>query len=180
MKRIFLSLILLLCMAVSPLLFAQSDTPATREDILKLFDVMKIHDQMNLVMDTVVKQQRALIHESMRKRIPAISEEELNRMDQFSLDIVKDIPIDGLLDDMVPVYQKHLSKGDVNAMSAFYSSPTGQKILREMPAMTAESMQAAGPRMQAMMEKVMDRAEQMAKEEREKHKSPASPDTVKN
>ena len=41
--------------------------------------------------------------------------------------------------DMVPVYQKHLSKSDVEEMIKFYSTPTGQKILREMPAMTAEA-----------------------------------------
>jgi hypothetical protein len=85
-----------------------------------------------------------------------------------------------MLDDMIPVYQKHLTKGDVDAMGAFYSSPTGQKLLREMPAMTAESMQAAGPRIQAMMEKVMDRAEKMAEEDRQKQSGSPPPATDKN
>jgi hypothetical protein len=47
-------------------------------------------------------------------------------------------------------------------MKTFYSSPTGQKLLREMPLMTVESMQAASPRIQALMDKVMERAAQMA------------------
>jgi hypothetical protein len=92
---------------------------------------------------------------------------------------MKDMPIDGMLDDMIPVYQKHLSRGDVDAMSTFYASPTGQKLLREMPAMTAESMQAAGPHIQGMMEKVMDRAEKMAEEDRKKQ-SGSQPATDKN
>jgi hypothetical protein len=51
---------------------------------------------------------------------------------------------------------------------------TGQRLLREMPAMTSESMQAAYPTMQAHMEKVMNRIEAMAKEEQEK-KTPKAP-----
>ena len=47
-----------------------------------------------------------------------------------------------MLDDMIPVYQKHLTKSDVDEMIKFYSTPTGQKFLREMPAMTAEGMEA--------------------------------------
>lgn len=168
----------LLLVACTPLP-GQSDTPATREDILRLFDTMKIHEQMKLVMDTVAKQQRTMIRETVKKRAPQVTDEELARMDQSMTDMLKDMPVDGLLDDMIPVYQKHLAKSDVESMNAFYASPTGQKLLREMPAMTAESMQAAGPRMQAMMEKVMDRAEQMARDEREKqHRS--APATNKN
>ena len=89
------------------------------------------------------------------------------------------MPIDGMLDDMVPVYQKHLSKTDVDAMVGFYSSPTGQKILGEMPAMTAEGMQAMQPRMRKMMDDAMERIEKMAKEEAEKDKSKPSSDAKK-
>jgi hypothetical protein len=179
MSKRLLPVVLVLCAIVSPLL-AQSDAPATREDVRKLFDIMNIRDQMNLVLEAVAKQQRTMIHESLRKRMPQITEQELARLDQFSSDIMKDMPIDGMLDDMAPVYQKHLSKSDVEAMSVFYSSPTGQKLMKEMPAMTAESMQAVGPRMQAMMDKMMDRIEKMAKEDRNQQSPSARPATEKN
>jgi uncharacterized protein len=179
MKRVFLFFAVLL---VSSTLFAQAagDTPATREDVLKLFDTMHIREQMQFVLDSVAKQQRTMVRESMKKRFPGITESELNHMDEYTSEILKEMPFDGMLDDMIPVYQKHLTKADIDAMSAFYASPTGQKMLREMPAMTTESMQAASPRIQAMMEKVMDRAEKMTREEHEKKSQPAKPDTVKN
>ena len=178
MKRCRL-LMFVLTLVIGPFTFAQSDTPASREDVVKLFDIMNIREQMKLVMDSVVKQQHTMIHEAMRKRFPQITDQELARLDQFSADIMKDLPIDGMLDDMIPVYQKHLTKADVGAMGVFYASPTGQKLLREMPAMTAESMQAAGPRLQGMMDKVMDRAQKMAQEEQDKRESPR-PATEKN
>jgi hypothetical protein len=179
MKLRCLAVAMLLLAAFSPLL-AQSDTPATREDVLQLFNVMKIHEQMSSVMTTIAAQQRSMMHEGMRKHFPQVTDEELARLDKFTADTMKEMPIDGMLDDMIPVYQKHLSKADVDAMGAFYSSPTGQKLLREMPAMTAESMQAAGPRIQAMMEKVMDRAEKMAEEDRRKQSGSPKPVQQKN
>ena len=124
-------------------------------------------------MQFIAKQQRAIIHDNLKRQTPRVSPEDLARLDQFTTDIMKDLPVDGMLDDMVPVYQRHLTKSDVAAMSAFYSSPTGQKLLREMPAMTAESMQAASPRIQALMDKVMERARQMAQDNQGKKNTPS-------
>ena len=180
MRMRYLVIVCLFVLAISPTFAQTADAPATREDILKLFDTMKIHDQMRLIMESVLKQQRAMIHEALKKRDPNVSDDELKHLDQFMSDVMKDTPINELLDDMIPVYQKHLTKADVNAMDAFYASPTGQKLLREMPEMTAESMQAANPHMQAMMEKVMNRTEQEVEQERDKRSAPQKQDTVKN
>ena len=68
---------------------------------------------MRQVMDSVVKQQRAMIHDALKKREPQITEQDLARIDQYAADTVKDMPVDDLLNDMIPVYQKHLSRADV-------------------------------------------------------------------
>ncbi len=80
----------------------------------------------------------------------------------------------------IPIYQKHLTKGDVDAMTVFYSSPTGQKLLREQPAIASESMQAMAPRMQKAMSDIMDRIGRMAEEEAGKTKPSAKPEQRKN
>ena len=157
-----------------------ADTPATRDDVLALFSLMHIREQVTTVMESVAAQQRQIMHDSLRRQVPRVSPAEYARLDQFMADIMKELPVDGMIDDMIPVYQKHLNKGDVAAMDAFYSSATGQKLLREMPAMTAESMQAANPHMQAMMEKVMNRVEQEAQQEREKRGDPSKQGTIKD
>jgi hypothetical protein len=95
---------------------------------------------------------------------------------------LKGVSVEGLVDDMIPVYQKHLNKADVNAMVGFYSTPTGQKILREMPAMTTEGMQAMQPRLRQMMADANSQIEKMVKEQMQEKKQdhPAKPNTVKN
>lgn len=169
--------VLFLLFALTPSLLAQTDAPATREDILKLFNLMHVREQVVPVLQAIAKQQRNIIHDNLKRQTPRISPQDLARLDQFTTDIMNDLPVDGMLDDMVPVYQKHFNKSDVDALSAFYSSPIGQKFMHEMPAMTAESMQAAYPRIQAYMDKVMERAQAMARDDPEKKKAP--PETNK-
>ena len=149
-----------------------ADTPATRDDVLRLFSVMNINQQMRTIMDSMMQQQKSLVHDMARRKNPNVTTEELGRVDRIMDESVKDFPIDGILDDMVPVYQKHLTSADVSAMSAFYSSPTGQKLLREMPAMTSEAMQASYGRLQKQMEAVAERAEKAIKENEQRKPVP--------
>jgi hypothetical protein len=151
------------------------DTPAAKEDIQHLFEVMQIHQQMRQVMDATMKQQTAMIHETLKKRYPQTSADKIARADRLIADTMKDMPMDAILDDMIPIYQRHFSKTDIDAMSTFYASPTGQKMMQEMPALTSESMQASYARMQKQMDAMMKRAEQIVKEDQEKPKSAAAP-----
>jgi hypothetical protein len=61
---------------------------------------------------------------------------------------------------MIPVYQRHFTKSEIEALIAFYASPAGQKFLHEMPAVTAETMRAVYPRIQSEVEAVLKRAEE--------------------
>jgi hypothetical protein len=150
---------------------ATGDAPAAKEDIQHLFDVMQIHQQMRQVMDAMLKQQSAMIHETLKRRNPQISAERIARADRLIAETTKDIPMDALLDDMIPIYQRHFSKADIDAMTTFYASPTGQKVMKEMPALTSESMQASYARMQKQMDETLKRAEQIVKEDQEKPKT---------
>ena len=109
------------------------DPPASKQDIQHLFDVMQIHQQMRQVMDALMKQQTSMIHETLKKRYPQSSADRIARADQLIAETMKDMPMDAMLDDMIPIYQRHFSKTDIDAMSTFYGSPTGQKMMREMP-----------------------------------------------
>ena len=79
--------------------------------------------------------------------------------------------MDVMLDNMIPIYQRHFSKTDIDAMSTFYGSPTGQKMMREMPALTSESMQASYALMQKQIDAIQQKAEQMVKEDQDKPKT---------
>jgi len=171
MTRFLTLAIALSTVLVSPGL-AQQPAPATKEDIQKLFVVMNVREQMRTTVDSMLRQQSELLRDSLKKRSPQITDDEIQRLDDTMQEMMKDFPYTTILNDMVPVYQKHLTKSDVDSMTVFYSSNTGQKLLREMPAMTAESMQATYPTMQAQLEKVMKRIDEMANEEIDKKAQP--------
>jgi hypothetical protein len=168
---------LFLSLLLASQLLAQSpaDVPATHEEIQDLFTLMRVREQVGQVIEAIAIQQRAIIHDNLKRQTPRLTRQDLARLDQFTVDIMKDLPIDDTVEDMIPIYQRHLTKSDVEAMTTFYSSPTGQKLLREMPLMTIESMQAASPRIQALMDKVMEHAAQMADDAKGKSATPKPP-----
>jgi hypothetical protein len=175
MKRSFVLLAIAVLFATAT--FAQQampstgDDPASKEDIQKLFEVMQIHQQMRQVMDAMMKQQTTMIDETLKKRYPQTSADKIARANRMIVETVKDMPMDAMLDDMIPIYQRHFTKTDIDAMSTFYASPTGQKMMREMPVLTSESMQASYARMQKQIDVIQQKAEQIVKEDQEKPKS---------
>jgi len=161
---------------------AAPDVPATREDIRRLFDAMHVQEQIRMSMEVMMTQQRRMIAEMMKKRNHRVTRDDVERASESAQEFLKNFPLDEMVEDMIPVYQSHLTREDVNVMAAFYSSPTGQKLLREQPAMAGESMQAVSARVQRAVALAIDQAEQKAREDDEKEKSPpvASPEQHKN
>ena len=130
------------------------------EDVKKLFDVISSRQQLAEMMQQVFAQMRKMNREEIKARRPEITEAELTRMDQQSEDLIKNFPLDEMLGDMIPIYQRHFSKSEIDALTTFYSSPPGQKFLHEMPAVTAETMRAVYPRIQAQVDAALKRAEE--------------------
>ena len=161
MKRILLAA--LLCLLTGFVGFAQqtaSDVPATKEDIQKYLDVMHSREMISKMIDATAKPQHQLIHEQFLKHKNELPPDFEDRMTKMMDDWMKSFPWDEILEAMVPVYQKHFTKGDVDALVAFYSSPTGQKVLQEMPAITAEAMQTMMPLLQKQLEAMNERMHQ--------------------
>lgn len=150
-----------LCAGAQTTVSIAPDAPS-KEDVKKLFDVMASREQMTQVMQQVFTQMRSLNREQMKKRNPEMSEADLARVDRESESLIKNFPVDEMLADMIPIYQRHFTKSEIDALTAFYSSPVGQKFLHEMPAVTAESMRAVYPRLQAAVDAAIKKSEQKA------------------
>jgi hypothetical protein len=157
MKRAILAVFA--CLIFASVSLAQqtgADAPASKADIDRYFEAMHSRELARQTMNAMLEQMHSMVHEQMKTvpNLPADAEARLNKsMDEM----IAAMPVDAMLDAMVPVYQKHLTKGDVDALVAFYSSPTGKKFLIEMPAITSESMQAITPLVQKTMGDASDR-----------------------
>jgi hypothetical protein len=159
-KRFLISLAMCAVFAATVMAQDASSAPATKEDVERYLSVTHSHEMLNQMMAAMAKPMHQRVHEEYLKdkdKLPADYEERTNKeMD----DMFQNMPWDEIIQAMVPVYQKHLTKGDVDALVAFYSSPTGAKMLREMPAIMGEAMQSMMPIMQKHMATVKDRIDQ--------------------
>ncbi len=183
MRRLIPGLVLVLLYAATS--WAQqsaADAPATKEDVQRYLDVIHSREMMTQMVDAMVKPMHQVIHEQFLKdkdKLPADFEARMNKMMDDSM---KSFPWDEMMQAMVPVYQKHFTKGDIDAIVAFYSAPTGQKMLKEMPAMMSEAMQSMMPiirkQMEAMTERIQLEAAQMLNAP--KPKTPAKPQATPN
>jgi len=131
-----------------------ADSPASKEDVEKVFQVMHSHDMMQKMMATMLQSIHQMTHQQYLKDKNDLPADYESKMTARTDDMLAKMPMDEMIEAMIPAYQKHLTKGDVDNLVAFCSSPTGAKLLREMPAIMAEAMQDLMPVMSKYTETV--------------------------
>jgi hypothetical protein len=151
---------------------ADNGNVASREEIMKLLDLLQVPDSLALTLDAMKEQMKIGALQAFREKVENPSPEQIKSVNAIVDDEFKKIGMEDLIKDVVPIYQKHLSRSDVEAVIRFYSSPVGQKIRREQPAMARESLQAtaAGQRgkMELLLAKLDLRIEQLIQNEEKK------------
>ena len=141
----------------------------SRDEVMKFMEVLRIKPQLTQYFAGVAKQAKVGAEEGFKLKIPDATPAQIAEVDKFAENLFKDMPIDEMVDAMVPIYQKHLSKDDLSAILAFYSSPVGQKLQREQPAMMQEGMQVGGEigrrRLGTMMQQMDDFIAKLAEQQ---------------
>ena len=140
---------------------------------------MHVRDMMKSMMDIMAKQIRQLTHEQLLKtpNLPPNAEDKMNEMTDKML---KNMPMDAMLDAMEPVYEKHFTRGDIDALVAFYSTPIGKKMLAEEPAITAEAMQASMGVVQKFMSDTMEQVQQEVAQMQKSNEGTSKTEPTKN
>lgn len=156
--------------------FAQSAKvdPATDAAVRKLFVSTNYRTVMLNAMAQMTKSMPAMIRASVTRSIEA--DTRLNNVQQkqammeaemmmpkvmAAADRVLTDPalIDEMIDEMIPLYARTYTVGELEQVSAFYASPTGKKTLETMPQMMAAGMEIGQrivtPRLQKVMAEVM-------------------------
>jgi len=159
-----------LCFALGCPSFAQTsaDAPASKEDVEKYLEAIHSHEMMKQMVQAMSKPMHDMVHEQYLKSKDQLPQDFEERTNKSMDEMMKELPFDEMLDAMVPAYQKHFTKGDIEALTAFYSTPTGQKILREMPAIMSEAMETMMPLMRKsidhMTQRLQDQMAEMMKQ----------------
>jgi len=115
---------------------------------------------MTKMLPTVVQQQMHAQMKEILASVPSATQPTADQqaaidklMNKYMEKALSIYPLDEMIDDAVTVYQRHVSRSDVDAYIAFYSSPPGQHLLDAQPVIMHEYMPM-----------VMQRVEERSKE----------------
>jgi hypothetical protein len=151
--------IVALCLAVSGPVLAQSadSEPPSRDDVILYLRTMRSHDMLQRTMEVQAASTQQLFHDMLVKENGSVPADFDTHFKKAMDDLIKGMPADEIVQAMIPAYQNHFTKAEIEAMNTFYSSPLGQKVLEELPAVIREGSQAAMPIMSKYLEDWKDR-----------------------
>jgi hypothetical protein len=123
---------------------------ATKEQLAKLFEVMRIRDQMQSMRRIVPVMVQSQIQEQLKamnsqmdpgSKLTTDQRAAMDRLMRKYVEKAVDLyPVEEMIDDMTLLYQEHLTREDVDGLIAFYSSPAGQHLLDAQPKIAQEYM----------------------------------------
>jgi hypothetical protein len=126
---------------LQPRVIAPKDRP-TREQLATTFELMHLDTQMRSikeVMGSAMQQQIRKLADEAGVSLSAGQRAALDDLTRKLFDRAMEIyPVEEMMDDVVPVYQRYLSSDDIDGLNAFYASPAGRHLLEAQPLMTAE------------------------------------------
>jgi hypothetical protein len=149
------------------------DQQATKEQLARLIEVMRVKQQMSSMtrtMPAIMQQQFQQQLDQMKSAYPqmaSLSEEQQQAMSKVMSSFMQRAmtlySADEVIADVTALYQKHLGRPDVEATIVFYSSPAGQHVLDMVPAVMQELLPAVMQKMQERMKPlILDMTKQMA------------------
>jgi len=135
------------------------DQQATREQLTKLFEAMRLRkqfDSMTKTMPAIVERQ---VHEEMAQMTAAttggkqLSPQQQTALDKLTAKYLQKAtslyPAEEMFEDAMAIYKRHMSRSDADAYIAFYSSPPGQHLLDAQPVIMKEYMPVVTGKVQA-------------------------------
>jgi hypothetical protein len=94
---------------------------------------------MTAMMRQIAPQIFSQITTVIRNASPDIPKNEIEAFRQEILSLF-DRSMPQFTASMKPIYKKHFNEADIDAMIAFYETPTGQKAIRKLPMLMQESI----------------------------------------
>lgn len=122
-----------------------ADQQPSKEDLMKLFEVMHVRQQIENIrktMQQMLQQQLAEQSKTLDAKYPKVTPEqqaEIQKLlDKYIERSINIYPIDDVLADIIPAYQRHFTKDDVKSLTEFYGTPAGQRRLALQPIIMKE------------------------------------------
>lgn len=129
--------------AGAPAVPAAAQEPAREQDIVRLLETTGTADAVRRTIDQLIPVVLANMKKPLKRQYPNIPERVFGILEEEIAAAFK-THFDDLIAAVVPVYAKHFSRDEIGDIIAFYETPTGRKLVRLLPEMQNDSVQAVG------------------------------------
>jgi hypothetical protein len=147
MRKIFIAAAALCALVMStPVVSAQTADTEKAKDIRRLLEVTHaIEAGLSGVREGIVMARRSM------PQMPERFWQELEK------EAEKEFRTESFINEMASVYDRHLTGEDIKALLVFYATPTGQKAIKLLPQILAESSAIGARRGEQMGLRVAER-----------------------
>jgi uncharacterized protein len=160
MKRIALLLTLFLCLPPT----VHADEASRRAKAQEMLTLLHMDRLMNQLMNTALQQTSAITKQLGGK---TVKPEDQARIDEFQKKVFQLVESQmgwkALEPDYVDIYAKNFTDEQLDAILAFYKSPTGVALVEKLPTLTAQGMQIAQAKMATLQPQLKQMIQDFAK-----------------
>jgi hypothetical protein len=147
---------------------AANQGQASRDDVVRLMTLLNTREQTETVLANMFGQMKTAEFDIMKQELERKGQPMTPKQEKAAKEFIngtvdemlKVISVDEMIAMMIPVYQKHFTSDDINAMANFYSSPIGRKVLQEMPSLMQEVMSGSMNMMKSKMPEISKEIEE--------------------
>jgi hypothetical protein len=97
--------------------------------------------------------------QAMNQMLPVIKQMLPEASDEFWVEFMKEVNPEDLVTMIIPIYQKHFSQEDIDAVNVFYDTKAGKNFISSQPLIMQESMMVGQTWSQAIVQKVIAKAQ---------------------
>lgn len=136
-----------------------ADNPPSEASIKQLLELSQAHQ----LVDTMIAQMDGYMRQIMQQatqgqNITPEIQKDINKRQSEMMSMINELLDWNKLEPMyIRVYQKSFTQGEVDGLTSFYKTPTGQALLTKMPVV----MQNTLNEMQQIMQPMMQRMQRM-------------------
>ena len=116
--------------------------PSKIQDIKKLLDLIRLEEVVMLAAENTLERFFPILKKATAQNNQAVSETVFAILKSSTLSMVKRqiSAKDGLIDRVVPLYDKHYTQGEIRTLIQFYETPLGKKVTALRPQIAKEGM----------------------------------------
>ena len=142
-------------------LVTNEETSKALAQAYDLLESMNMDDTYQKTMDRMIAAQSAMFPPKLREK-----KETMQKLNKIMTDFInKYLGWNNVREDIAKIYTKYYTASELQEIQNFYMTPVGQKSLKLMPEVAAESMKVTQEKMMPHMSELQESIQKLVEEE---------------